>query len=387
MGRVQARRAQDPISARHRQMSTTRLLSVCSVLAFLLICAGWAYFATVFPETGWDFPQFYIAGSIPVRSLYEQAAYTAWGQQALGGLGVEYFPPYVRPAVFSLPLRLLAFLPYQAALILFLSLQFACFGVCLFLVFRRFSLPLDLLPIFGLFYPALMGIVTGQDPHVLALLVFAGFLLLEGGRDAAARAVWALCLYKFNLILWLPLLLIVRRRWTALGGFSAVGSLLAVASALLSPPGAYLALLENIEKYTIAFSPEKMIGLRGLVLQLGWPPLLYPLGCVVLLGVGIPLLRKFPLAEAFQLAVLGSILSSYHVNWYDGVLVMLPLGAALSRGSSVSKVLAVILLTLFPLWTKPQFIAVILLVLWIALAWAGRRAGTGGVETAPQTTP
>ena len=366
-------------------MAKTSILSACSIAIFLGICTAWAYFGGIFPETGWDFPQFYIAGSIPIKSLYDQTVFASWGRQALGDLGVDYFPPYVRPAVFSLPLRLLALFPYQAALILFFTFQFVCFCVCLFLVFRRFALPVDLLPIFGLFYPALMGIVTGQDPHVLALLVFAGFLLLEKGRDAAAGAVWALCLYKFNLILWLPLLLIARRRWIALGGFAAVGALLAVASALLSPPESYLALLRNIEQYTIAFSPERMIGLRGLVHQLGWPPLLYPLGCAVLLGLGIPLLRKLPLPEAFQLAVVGSILCSYHVNWYDGVLVMLPLAVALSRGSAVSKALAVILLTLFPLWTMPHFIAATLLVLWIVLARAGRRAAAVALDNAPET--
>jgi hypothetical protein len=118
--------------------------------------------------------------------------------------------------------------------------------------------------------------------------------------------------------------------------------------------------------------------------QLGWPPLLYPLGCAVLLGLGIPLLRKLPLPEAFQLAVVGSIVCSYHVNWYDGVLVMLPLGVALSRGSAVSKGLAVILLTLFPLWTMPHFIAVTLLVLWIVLARVGRRAAAGALDNAPE---
>ena len=212
-------------------------------------------------------------------------------------------PTFARPS-FSLPLSFLAFLPFSAALVLFAGLQFAFFCLSLFLLFRRFELPVDLLPVFGLFYPALMGIITGQDPHTLALLVLAGFLLLEREQDAIAGAVWALCLYKFNLILWLPLMLVARGRWRAVGGFAATGAVLAAVSALLVPPSNYLELLTNIEQYTIAFTPEAMIGLRALGLKLGWEGWYYVL-VVALLAVGLPLLRKCPLPEAFLLALLG----------------------------------------------------------------------------------
>ena len=58
---------------------------------------------------------------------------------------------------------------------------------------------------------------------VLALLVLAGFLLLEREQDAMAGAVWALCLYKFNLILWLPLLLLLRGKKLALAAMAGTG--------------------------------------------------------------------------------------------------------------------------------------------------------------------
>ena len=51
-----------------------------SAAAFATICAGWLLFATMFRDTGWDFSQFYLAGSLPSALLYDRAAFEAAGQ-------------------------------------------------------------------------------------------------------------------------------------------------------------------------------------------------------------------------------------------------------------------------------------------------------------------
>jgi len=231
-------------------------------------------------------------------------------------------------------------------------------------------------------YPAMMGIITGQDPHTLLLLVLSGFLLLEKGRDILAGCTLALCLYKFNLILWLPLLLLARRRWTALGSFCAAGVALAAASALLAPPGDYLRLLANIEQYTIAFTPESMIGFRALSVTLGWEPL-YFLVSPVLVAVGFPLLRNRPLPEAYMLAIIGSMLCSYHVNWYDGALLLIPIALVRERGSAPAQMLGSVLLAVFPLWVYRPVIASMVALLWVLIAWKTPRSSEAVLAPSP----
>ena len=349
----------------------TRAVTIASVAVFFLMCGAWGFFAKVFPETGWDFSQFYIAGSIPLDSLYDRATYEQFGKDELAPLGVNYYPPYVRPAIFAVPLKLLAFFSYRNAEILFFAIQFALYLVTLWLAFRRFDLPRHLLPAFALFQPALMGIVTGQDPHTLALLVFSGFLLLESDHDVAAGLVWALCLYKFNLVLGLPLLLLVRARWRALGAFSAGGAVLAAISIALAPANEYLTLLGSIESYTINFTPEQMIGLRNLAYAVDMPPL-YPVAALVVAGLSVASIRKATLPAAFTIAVLGSVLCSYHINWYDAAILTPCFAYILSEKPGYLKFLALALIVVLRLWSLPHWIGCGLLLLWVGLVLANR---------------
>ena len=349
----------------------TRAVTIASVAVFLLVCGGWGIFAKMFPEAGWDFSQFYIAASIPIDSLYDRATYEQFGTDELAPLGVNYYPPYVRPAVFALPLKLLAPLSYRSAERLFFSIQFALYLVTLWLAFRRFDLPWDLIPAFAFFQPALMGIITGQDPHTLALLIFSGFLLLESDRDVAAGLVWALCLYKFNLVLGLPLLLLVRARWKALGAFAVGGAGLAVVSIGLAPVSEYLTLLGAIDKYTTNFTPAQMIGLRGLA-HAAEMPLLYPVAALVVAGLSVVAIQRATLRAAFAIAVLGSVLCSYHVNWYDAAILTPCFAYMMSEKRGLLKLLPLALIVILPLWAFLQWIACGLLLLWAGLVFASR---------------
>ena len=342
---------------------TARPVVVGSIIVFLILVGVWTSFATHFPPTGWDFPQFYIAGSLPIDQIYDRAEYEAFGSEHLGPLGIEYFPPYVRPAVFAAPLKALTLLPYNWAMWTFFAIQFLCYCATLYLLFQRFGFAFALLPIFALFHPAMFGIVSGQDPHGLTLLVVVGFLLLERGRDVAGGIVWGLCVYKFNLLLWLPVLLLIKGRRGALSSMAATGALLALASVALAPAGEYIALLQTIESYTVSFSAAEMIGLRGLSIRAGFEAA-YPILAVLLLALGVVVMKRLPLDCAFALALTGSLLCSYHVNWYDGVLLLPAITLLLAQGSLPAKILSIGLLAAFPLWPKTHWIAAAIVALW-----------------------
>jgi hypothetical protein len=279
----------------------------------------------------------------------------------------------VRPAIFSLPLRLMMWLPYWTAYVLFAGLQFACYLTAVYLLWQRFAFPMELLVGFGLFYPGMMGIVTGQDSNGLALMLAAGLILLLDERQKAAGIVLALCLYKFNITLLLPVLLLVNKKYEALKWFCGAGALLATGSALVSPPAQYITLLRTIPQYTIGFSAEKMIGLRSLAESLDLPWLFYVFAALTAAGC-IWAMRRLPLAEGFCVAVLGALLCAYHVNWYDGAIVLVPMIVAFGSDAKLPKIVTAPLLFFFPLWAAyPRVIAGLILLLLTAFALSAER--------------
>ncbi len=258
-----------------------RAVVILTLLAFAVCCGGWLWLGLASEQAGWDFPGFYIAGNVPLESLYDRAVSYDYGTRQLGPLGVDYYPGYVRPAVFSLLLRAVTWLPFWEAFTVWAAIQFIAYLLAIYLMWRRFRFPIELMVGFGLFYPAMMGIITGQDSAGLALLLTVGLLLLLADKPLAAGLVLALCLYKFNLVVLLPAMLLVKKEFRALGWLCAGGAALAAASALLSPVDQYLDLLRNIPKFTVQYEPARtMIGLRSLSYAAGLPALYYPLAAV-----------------------------------------------------------------------------------------------------------
>jgi hypothetical protein len=124
---------------------------------------------------------------------------------------------YLRAPFYAVLLKPLALLPYRAALIVFLGLTTGCF---LWFVLR-FSKECSYLPLLAAFsVPIYLNINGGADVPLL-LPVIGGFVLLtRRGRDFAAGLVLALCAIKFHLFLFVPLLLLFKKKWRILLGAS-----------------------------------------------------------------------------------------------------------------------------------------------------------------------
>lgn len=343
---------------------TDKAVVTLSLIAFLGCCAGWLWLAIGSDGTGWDFTGFYLAGQVPLSSLYDQEVFQETGRRLLAPIGIDYYPPYVRPAVFAIPLRLFTFLPYWNAYWVFAALQFVFYVAAIYLLWKQFRFPVELVVGFGFFYPGMMSIVTGHDPNVEALLATVGLLLLLSKKPAAAGLVLSLALYKFNLVFLIPLMLLIKKQYRAFAYMAGGGIALALASALLVSPTAYLELLPNIPKYTAGYEPAKtMIGFRSLAYWLGAPNLYYPLAFT---GVAFCLfaIRKAPLTEAYCIALAGSMLCGFHVAWYDGVCLIVPMTVVLARNSKPAAFTSALLLFLFPVWpVSPAAVSILLLVL------------------------
>lgn len=309
---------------------------------------------------------FYVAAHTPAASIHDPEVFQATARRVLAGTGVEYASPYVRPAVFAPLLAWMRLLPYWAAYSVWAVLQLIAYGLTLRLLANRWHVPVRGFYPWLLFFPALFGIVTGQDSLGMALCLVAGLCLLEDERDLAGGALLSLTLYKFNLFLLIPAVLAVRGRWKALASYSAAGLCLAAASAWLEPPVTYLSLLPEIERYTIGFSPKTMLGLRGLTEALGAPHLYVPLALLVA-SVALWAARRGALREGFALTTLAGVLCAYHGAWYDGAVLLLPLGLALGMALPALQFLAVLAIVL-PLWNVfSPWVSVLLLALFAVL--------------------
>ena len=344
---------------------------VYSCLAFLGLSSLWLAWGMRFPQTGWDFTQFYIAAHLPVRSLYSRPAFLDFGEKSLAPLGIHYYPPFVRPAVFSLALKPLALLPYWSAYWVWAAVGFAAYAVTLFILFRWLALPKALLPAFAAFTPSLLGIITGQDANAYLLVLVSGLLLVVREKQIAGGCLLALCAYKFNLIIFLPLVLLSKARWKSVSSFGIGTAAAALASAALVSPSEYLALLRTIPIHTVGFTPG---GIRGIAVRAGHAGWYYP---CALAGAAlcVYLIWKLPLVEAFCVAITGGLLLAYHVTWYDCALLVLPIAVAWRGASTITRAVLLALL-LFPvLWFVSkeilQVVAETLLLLrFVTIAWA-----------------
>lgn len=324
-------------------------------LTFLLGGIFWFWIACNSPATAWDFTEFYTAGNVPISSLYDQNVFVEYGNRVLLPMGIKYYPPYVRPAVFAIPLKLMMWLPYWYAYCTWAFVQYISYITTISLLYKRYRFPLIFLMGSAIFYPAMFGIVQGQDTCIYTLLLLMGLIFLQEGRDIAAGSILSLGFYKFNLFLLIPVFLILKKRYRAFVSFAGAGILLVLCSVLLSDPNQYIKLLQNIQAYTTGFSPERMIGVRGLFHTFKTPFLYFPAMCIIVVSSLIAI-QRLNMAEAFGVAVISSIMISYHVAWYDGALAIIPIMLAFRKEGRMFKVIPLIML-LFPYWDSYPAVA------------------------------
>ena len=315
-------------------------------VAFLALSAIWVVIGLRYPETAWDFPQFYIIAHLPLHSVHDRPVFVQLGERLLGPLGIHYYPPFVRPAVFALIVRPLAWFSYWQAFWIWVSVGFLSYSASILLLRRRFDLPNAVLPVFALYFPSLFGLVTGQDANVLLLVLLVSILLLCDGPGVLGGVLLAVCGYKFNVILFLPLVLLFKSRWRSLAGFVAGASVLAAASAMLAPASNYLALLRTIPAITIGLAPG---GLHGVAMRLGGESLYYP-AAIAVAAFCVFLIYKLPMLESFCVAIVASLVVAYHAAWYDCAVLVIPIAVAFQHATKTFRTILLLILGLPAVW-------------------------------------
>ena len=258
-----------------------------------------------------DFADFYHAGKIPLSRVYDLQAQRA----AMDGLpkkGVRFFHLPLELVVF----RGLSHLPEGWAFALWTVLNLGCV-LAAALVLKRHFPAFD--PVFAFAIgPTFVLAIEGQNSGILLLVLTLGFHWMKD-RPFAAGIILSLGLIKLQFVL--PIILIIRNR-KMFAGFAS-GSLAFFLQGL-SMVG-WQGLMNLRDRMTTAGAYETwltMICLRGPLLSLGADNSIAIVASVLLLSVVI--FSKWERDAIFSVAVVTTLLVSFHAYFYDAVLLLIP---------------------------------------------------------------
>jgi hypothetical protein len=261
--------------------------------------------------------------------------------------------PVPYPPLFAWLLGPLARLSPPVSLALWTALQLVAAGYLAWRVApfatgmnRRFTIALLLLSV-----PLVYNLTLGQPMILLACAVAEMYVSLRAGREFRAGLWLALLFFKPQYGIILGPWLLWKRRWTAVAGAAVgiaailAGSLLAVGlPGLLAYPDSLRDLGGFLGEGTIAH-PTHMINWRNIVIFLApqdnigdtvglAATLAFGAATVGALALALrgPWLPRDPrFADQFTLALLATLLVSYHSHIYGAVILAVPLVHALAR--------------------------------------------------------
>jgi hypothetical protein len=306
--------------------------ALCAMSAVVLVGSA--------PNKFIDFPQFWSAGrTVGTANLVDTASHELW--QAANGIRTGFFayPPgsawlFVPFSAFPLALGFVL----HALVMTFLVALAGIIGAQVYGLDRR----IGLVAAFA-WAPCMASAAVGQNAPLALVLALLAIQALGRDNDVIAGLCVGLLLYKPTLALPLLGLLLLRRRWPALGVAAVVAAgwyLLGVAAAAgdWSWPSHWWAGLSGYYATDTAGNVGQAISLPGLLQGYGAPTVL-ALGTGALVALlAVPRLMKSPIAEAGAGACLVGLAVSPHSLAYEAVLVLPAiLWAAGKTGTGISE--------------------------------------------------
>ena len=266
-----------------------------------------------------DFVTFYAGAKLAgTPELYSRAANVELIKKLAGeDMGMMY----IRPPFYAAILKPLAWLPFLAAYALF-----TCLSLASYLWFAaRFTKECPALPFLSaISIPFLADLTAGQDAAFMLAILGAAILLARAGKDFGAGLVLSLCAFKPHLFLFVPVLLIMKRRWWMTGGGVVGGVALAVLGTIVNGPAAWIAWVKVLRDPWINPDAGGMPNLHGLVAVMGinpnWEAILIGAVCLLFLWMTLHF-DNFELLFAASLVC--GLLVSFHSTIVDD-LVLFP---------------------------------------------------------------
>lgn len=267
-------------------------------------------------------------------------------QDLLGNQNPDYLNLFISPPVDALIYAPFALMPYFPAALLWLicSIVFLLLSLRLLwpLVPALHRFRFRHIAIISLSAPPVVNCLQSGQNALLTVLVFsASIRCLVTGKDIAGGVVLGLGMYKPQLVILFPVVLLVQRRWRALASFTGVSALLtAISVTVLGWSGVrdYLALLSSdVYLYGIAeagsWNMQSLAPvLRSIAPQSAWRIVdgLILLGGIALLALvshkGRIAGRTGPQAELqlYGFTILVTALVDPHFFIYDCSILLLP---------------------------------------------------------------
>jgi Glycosyltransferase family 87 len=411
-----------PMSLALRALGSSAIRPVLrTFLAAMIVLHAWMFFSlrreivNGYP----DFTIFYTAGKCVNegrgRQLYDLETQFALQRSFAPEVKHRDNPlPFNHPPFEALLFVPLAGLPYVTA-----YLVWAVFNLALILGFWTLLRPrlpslqnlLPALPLLAMFafFPLMVALLQGQDSILLLFLYGLAFSALASGRAFVAGLCLGLALFKFQLVLPFLVVLLVRRQWRAVAGFTFTAFVLLLVSAAVVGWSGVIAyprfvLHLNRSAAQAGIDPRDMPNLRGLVagsLHLAGAPAML---LIITLSIALVALvmrwwdvepgQTFELGFSLCLAV--TTMTSYHLFVHDLSVLILPillLAELLVAGQIVGLAYRLLVGSLTALFLTPVY-AVLqfwlremnLLVFGVAMFAAGTaialtsKSGSGSVD-------
>jgi alpha-1,2-mannosyltransferase len=334
----------------------TRLLTFRRARTYALVLVGlylvaWVYeLRTGTPPLygdnvpiGGDYIAFHAAGRLLLdgrgAELYDRSAFVSIQDGLLGGRVPGFYDAFRNPPFAALPFVPLALLDLVPGFVVWSLVSLACLGLAIWLLLQE--LPQlnprwrGLLVLVFAFAPVFFGLIDGENATISLLLYVLIYRALIRDEDPQA-AVWAaLGLFKPQLFVVFPLVLLARRSWSALLVYVLVAlGLAAVSLALVGPDGlaAWLRILIEPEAGQLSVNAWRMVSLRSFLdTLLPGPPsvalAVYVVGSALLLSLLFRYWadRRNPLNVVWILTSLVAVLVDPHLVDYD-LTVLVPAG-------------------------------------------------------------
>lgn len=371
--------------------ATRRRVPLYAVLAVLAFCAFWTLLGSILVPGArlHDFLNLYAGASlardgvfagmhVPEVQLQREREYAPQLKELV---------PFVRPPFYALFLAPLAWLPFGPAFWAWLGMQVAVlFGTWAW-AFRRWGA--DALIFGSMYLPTALGIAHGQDCVLILAIVLGAYALAQREQHFLSGIVLGAGLVKFHLFLLWPIMLLMQRRWRMLAGACAAVTAESLLSLILAGPSGiakYVALLRMTDLRHLSPSPELMINVRGLAMNVGIDSM-FAAGLFTAVAVILTIAAcwRAPLWRAVAAASAGSLLVAPHVYGYDAGLLLAGLWLAMFESGKQSRsqgprVTAAVLLTPVPMllglagspWAAATPLA--LLAFLASLAWMSQPA-------------
>lgn len=297
---------------------------------------------------GGDYIAFHAAGRLLLQGrgseLYDRSAVVAVQDGFLDGRAPGFYDAFRNPAFAALPFVLLALVDLIPGYLAWSVVSLGALGLAIWLLLQQ--LPelrprwRGLLVLVFAFAPVFFGLIDGQNATVSLLLYVLIYRALVRNQDERA-AFWAgLGLFKPQLFLVFPLVLLARRSWTALGVYALTAVGLGAASvALVGPDGvaAWLRIVTEPESGQVLVNSWRMVSLQSLfhTLLRNQPTLalgLYVAASAALLGVLVRVWadRRTPPNLSWIFTSLVAVLVDPHLVDYD-LTVLIPAGVLAVR--------------------------------------------------------